>query len=278
MDELVHSDGAMNVLNQFYEVDKMVYVEGDDDVIFWERVFEKIADFDVEIESVGGKPNLSEYIESITTNNVDYLVAMDSDFDVFLGETEHANIIRTCGYSIENTLVFEKSIFRIVKNISRLPKKKLSEDLCKKWVEDLSSSLKTLTLLSVINEVGKKGVKVIPNAADDLMASKNSFDLCDEKIEKHIQTFSFQAAENELIEIDQMITSLNLCYTDVVKGHFLFSAAMRFIKIQVKQLGKKAAIPTDMLFSNFIEVFDNTFDDEHPHYSHYKTKIGLVSA
>ncbi len=65
MAKLEYSVGAKNVLTRFYRVDKMLYVEGDDDVPFWEFMFEKFADFNVEVQEVGGKEELRKYVKLI---------------------------------------------------------------------------------------------------------------------------------------------------------------------------------------------------------------------
>ena len=39
MDDLVYSADALNVIDDFYGVSTIVYVEGNDDEIFWKKIF-----------------------------------------------------------------------------------------------------------------------------------------------------------------------------------------------------------------------------------------------
>lgn len=84
--QLVHSAAAINVTHQFYDKRFMLYVEGDDDIVFWDEHFKKyMPSTFYEIEQVHGKENLTRYIEGIkdgTLQNV--VVACDSDFTLFL--------------------------------------------------------------------------------------------------------------------------------------------------------------------------------------------------
>jgi len=129
MVEFDHSIDAKNVLNKFYRVEKIVYVEGDDDVAFWEYLFERFFSLSVEIEAVGGKVELKRISELIHSNEAEYIVAMDSDYDDFSGFDYHPNILRTYGYSIENTMVSRESICKILKTIARLPNKEVPVEL-----------------------------------------------------------------------------------------------------------------------------------------------------
>ena len=68
MSDIQYSTDALNVLSDFYGVDTLVYVEGDDDVIFWQAIFEKFASRSVRFESVGGDAALAKRIASRPLN------------------------------------------------------------------------------------------------------------------------------------------------------------------------------------------------------------------
>ncbi|MDM9086694.1 DUF4435 domain-containing protein [Klebsiella pneumoniae] len=57
------SNEAENVISLFYDADIMVYVEGEDDIAFWEIIFKKNGRFNVEVQDVGGCEALQPYIE-----------------------------------------------------------------------------------------------------------------------------------------------------------------------------------------------------------------------
>ncbi len=104
MASLEHSVEAKNVTNKFYQVDKMIYVEGQDDIIFWDIILKEFAQFTFKIEKAGGKEELEKYIEEIKSGVASYFVARDSDYDEILGFDEVKGVIRTYGHSIENTI------------------------------------------------------------------------------------------------------------------------------------------------------------------------------
>ncbi|EFH8005158.1 DUF4435 domain-containing protein, partial [Escherichia coli] len=75
------SNEAENVISLFYDADIMVYVEGEDDIAFWEIIFKKNGRFNVEVQDVGGCEALQPYIEKITSGEINAIVARDSDLN-----------------------------------------------------------------------------------------------------------------------------------------------------------------------------------------------------
>lgn len=102
MSDLFYSDDALNVRNVFLRVKTIVYVEGDDDVPFWEEVFSRIPEASFEIETAGGSNQLDLYIDKIVSGHLQAVAARDSDFLRHLGNTkDDPRILYTFGYSIE---------------------------------------------------------------------------------------------------------------------------------------------------------------------------------
>lgn len=267
---------AVNVLDLFYSVDKIVYVEGDDDVRFWEVVFEKTSDITVSVQPVGGKSNLVRYIDDIN-ESTSYLVAMDSDHDRLFHRNEHPKIIKTFGYSIENTLICPEIVCEILKNLARLPSKKSPIKICKDWFCELDSRVSQLVLADVINDLLKLGLSVVPNASDQLMESKSSHTICSKKVnELLIKSTVLSHLSPELSkDINNRIATMESSYLESLRGHFLFSITLKFIKASCKDLGKEvSAIPIDIAYSNFISIFESLFE-RHKHYEHYKKSILL---
>jgi hypothetical protein len=85
MPDISYSDEALNVRNAFFGAKVIVYVEGDDDVLFWHEVFEQVADDHFEVESVGGVENLDEYIRKIAAGQLSAIAARDADFLPIIG-------------------------------------------------------------------------------------------------------------------------------------------------------------------------------------------------
>lgn len=273
MPDFDYSIDAKNVLNKFYNAEKMVYVEGEDDIPFWELIFNKIAGYKVEVEAVGGKPELMKIAKTILTDNAEYLVAMDSDFDIFKDSFNHINIIRTPGYSIENTLVTSASLAKFIKNLARVPSKDVPWSRCSDWLDKVNEMIKQLVILDVANELGGYGVKLALENSDRFMVSNNSCELCSEKIGKFIDSLQLDVPEEVASKVDNVISDLGLSYLDIIRGHFLFSAALNFIRSKVREIGKNITISMDATYANMLSVFENTFDENHPHFLHYKESI-----
>ena len=85
MRDLEYSPDALNAKSAFYRAKTMIYVEGDDDLMFWEEVFSQVPDFAFEIESVGGSPELDKHIKNIEAGSLDAIAARDERFSVTTG-------------------------------------------------------------------------------------------------------------------------------------------------------------------------------------------------
>lgn len=147
--QLFHSNRAINVTHQFYDKKFMLYVEGDDDVVFWDEHFRKYMPVEFyEIEQVHGKENLGRYIEGIKTGKLsNIVVACDSDFTFFMDVNPLDNqfIVKTYGHSIENTMFCPYSIATYIRRLSKTSEDCLSEVL--EWLEVFASSAKKITSL-----------------------------------------------------------------------------------------------------------------------------------
>jgi len=275
-----YSNDAENILNQFYSVDKVVYVEGDDDVIFWEFLFEKFTNLRVKVEEVGGKEELKKYAGRLISHELDFVVAMDSDYEYLEGGDSNCNILRTFGYSIENTLVSEETIYLLIRMFTNKPKRKINRQFISEWISELPEHVVGLLLYDVINYQNNLSISVIPNAADRFMKSKDSCFLCEHKVRVFIERLENKFAVVEEKKIRACMDTLNdshLSALDIIRGHFLFSMATKCIKYCMKKLDKDGPVSNDVFFSSFMQVFQSSFNEEHPHYLYYKNQLGEVA-
>lgn len=275
MSDFDYSTDAKNVLNKFYQVDRVVYVEGEDDIPFWEEIFLKLANIQVEFESVGGKTELLKHAEAIYEGEAEYLLAMDSDFDRVFAIEKHPSIVRTYGYSIENTLISEESICRIIKNLARIPRRDAPYEDCERWLSEINYKIKDIVLCDVINIKEELGLSVVPDSSERFMKDGGSASISEEKIGDFVDRLGIDKVE-KLRSEDMNLADKGMNYLDVIRGHFLFSAAMNFIKIKTRYFGKKITISKDMLFSNFVSIFESVFNEDHPHYDFYKAEISSL--
>jgi hypothetical protein len=276
MDDFNYSLDAQNILNKFYQVDKIVYVEGEDDIPFWEIIFEKLANQKVEIKSVGGKPELEKYAESVFSGAANYLIAMDSDHDNFKKIQSHRNIIKTFGYSIENTIVTAESLAKTIKILAKLPSRDTPINECKNWLESFNELTKALVLVDLANELERAGNKVVPASCERFMKSKKAILPCKNKLNEYIKNIPLITTKEVIESNDNLFRLKGIAYAEAIRGHFLFSAASIFIRVQVKKFGKSISISTDALYASMIMALEGLFDKRHPHFSHYQNSISMA--
>ncbi|BEE18489.1 hypothetical protein VAWG006_27420 [Aeromonas enteropelogenes] len=162
MNSLSYSMEAQNILNLFYNTNYVVYVEGKDDIPFWENLFCKFTTLMVEIQDVGSCNELNKYIDRIISGELSsVIVACDSDFTLFEQYKSHPKIIRTFGHSIENTLISEQTITKVIQSLGRIPNKNVPKEDILNWLNHIDSSTYKLTMLEIFNYVNKCGLSIL---------------------------------------------------------------------------------------------------------------------
>ncbi|WP_017299560.1 DUF4435 domain-containing protein [Nodosilinea nodulosa] len=276
MPKLEYSTEASNVINRFYKVDSMVYVEGDDDVAFWEWMFEKLSTISIEIQPVGGKPEVKKYADKIANGELNAIVAMDTDFSILGRLPEHSNILLTYGYSIENTIISSSSVRIALKNIARLSSKSIPIEVCNQWIEGLHTSTDTLVLYDMVNYLDASGVCVVGDNCSRFLKSKTSVEICDNKILDFIRKLGLILDEERKSVLEEQLRNLGRTLRDFIRGHFLFSAAHCFISNYIKTHKSPVSLSREALYSNLLLSFQQIFDNKHPHYNYYESIINKI--
>lgn len=276
MDDFLHSHEAENVLDLFYDANVIVYVEGADDIPFWQLIFDKLSNLETEIIDVGGSLELRKYSEDVTNNNINAVIACDSDFEILKGISGSCNIIRTYGYSIENSLICEKTIESILKNLAKLSTKNSPKKVISKWMAIFFESVKNLIYYDIYNELNQKGTSIVGDNCSKFLTTKNSFIICDDKIDSFLKSLDFNLTQSNLDDIDKLTGAVPREINDYIRGHFLFSAVATLISSIIKQNGKKISFSNDSFFTSLLLAFENTFTSKHPHYNHYNNAIKSI--
>ncbi|MFS7158811.1 DUF4435 domain-containing protein [Serratia proteamaculans] len=272
------SDDAENIISVFYESDIMVYVEGVDDIGFWELIFKKLSKLKVEVQEVNGCENLVPYIEKISSGKIHAIVARDADLHHFSSTIiEHPNVIYTKGYAIENSMLNELSLSKILKNIGRYSVKEMSSIKIVEWFNDFYTKVNNLISLDIYNHKNKKGVSVVGDNCDRFMKSKKSSIACQQKIDSFVASLppdflAFGLSEEHIVSFPHGTYAKNW-----LRGHFLFSAIMRFTSAHLEKDGRKNSISKESFYSNMLAVFELYFDETHEDFEFYKQKISLVA-
>jgi len=274
MASLEYSIEAKNVLTKFYRVDKMLYVEGDDDVPFWELMFEKFESPNVEVQQVGGKEELRKYIDQINSGQLNAIVAIDRDFAPFDGsDVKHDLVVRTAGYSIENTLINAKVLVKVARRIGRLPAKNASFEECQSWLEDFYRQCSGLLANDLMDQCEGAKVGVIGNNCDRFLESKQSDKVCPKKIEKYLKGLGLESDPVLSKVLEKLMADADLRLLDFIRGHFLASAAQRFVCLLVKRKRANISLSSAAFFGAVNLAFESTFGVDHPHFTHYKQEF-----
>ncbi len=268
MFDLSYSDEALNVRGAFFGAKTIVYVEGDDDLLFWRNVFEKVTDDPFEVESVGGSTTLDEYIKKIVAGNLDAIAARDADFMLITGTApSHPQIVYTHGYSIENSLYVESTIAQLVRAWAKSPQ--ATADECMAWLRELATTISPLVYLDAANAIAAAGIATLGDNCTRYMTGANSATICPQKIAAAVGEIQAKIPAIALQKAQARVGSEPNAVISNLRGHFLTSAVHRYIVKRSKDFGRKVSISAESLYAAAIAQFINTLETSHPHREHY---------
>jgi Protein of unknown function (DUF4435) len=268
MTDLSYSNDALNVRSAFFGAKAIVYVEGDDDVLFWQEVFSRVTDEPFEVEALGGAPALDEYIVKIACGQLQGIAARDSDFlPILRGCSPSPKVVYTFGYSIENSLYISNTITQLVRLWCKSPK--VPAAACAEWLRHLALTVSPLVHLDAANAISGSGVATIGDNCSRYMTTADSFTVCPSKVAMMVTTITQKIPPNAIATARKNVGAKPEEIMAHIRGHFLASAVHRYIVKNAKSFGKKVSISADSLYAAAIGQFANCLDSEHPHRSHY---------
>lgn len=276
MVDLVYSDDAENVLNRFYGVDTIVYVEGPDDVPFWEFMFNTFSDVSVKINEVGGMSEIQKYINKIESGEVGAVVACDADFSYFGNFSSHCNVLRSYGHSIENTLICQKTLSKVIGSVGRVSMKEIDESGISYWFQSLEEATKNLVIQDIANHIMNSGKVVAGDNCSRFMKSSKSSEVCESKIMKHLINIDLQISKRLEKKIMNSITDSHRTEADFLRGHFLFSASLRHVTSEIRKIRNQVSLSNDSFFGALIIAFEVVFVCTHSHYNYYRDIVQKV--
>lgn len=154
---------------RLHDKEYTVYVEGDIDKAFWEKVFPIVEEWKPRIEVLkmadgkilGGWRNLVNYLEEEMKkqSKIDFIIAIDGDYDeIIKHKPNYGNLVKTRKYALENYLFCPNSINEYMKILSC----GTFDDLnyIKMKLEQFALIIKNLIILDCINEKDRLGIKV----------------------------------------------------------------------------------------------------------------------
>ena len=277
MHDLEYSLEAMNAKSAFYRAKTMIYVEGDDDLMFWEEVFSRVPDFSFEVESVGGSSELDKHIKNIEAGSLDAIAARDADFLRFSGQASSSiRVVLTYGYAIENSLYTPDVLHHMARSWCRSAA--VTQAQCAQWLRDLALSFSPLVALDIANAASNSGVAVLPDNCTRFMTGQTSAKACPVKIAKHVGDITPLLPKKAVAAGQKAIAASATAPVDYLRGHLLVSAVLKFLLHTAKQLDKKIAVSLDAIYAAAIAHFSRSLSAAHPHRAYYSTSTLTAAA
>ena len=273
-----YSSEAVNVLNKFHRCKKLVYVEGDDDVLFWEVLFKFFGFSNFKIEVKDGSCELDKYTERLICEDLNIIIARDADYKSITGKLpEHEQLVTTYGYSIENTLYTPESVVEITKLWIKDNEFELSE--FNGWINDFTENLKELIYLDVSNDFYNLYIDVIGDNCSRYMKTQSCANLDSTKVTRHKSRLQPSFCEEKVNHVVELINDSGKCLWEIIRGHFLQTAILKFISSHIVKKGLSSKLSHDALYTNAIQQLKSTFNSGHRHFNHYSNSISpLVNA
>ena len=226
--DLSYSINALRVKALFYGKKAMVYVEGPEDIVFWDPYFDRTV---FELESVGGCKSLKPYIAKLEQGERSFIVACDSDYNSFTGVTYSSPlVVTTYGHSIENMMFCPYNLNETVRKLSKMPVDSSNE--INNWYSTFVNSAKPLLVREIINVTYKpkeNKIQVFGDNCAPYCKSKPCYELDDKKIKKFCDDNKNFFPQEEIARVENEIINDGRETRQLIKGHFYTHAVARLL-------------------------------------------------
>ncbi|MBM7015966.1 DUF4435 domain-containing protein [Enterobacter cloacae] len=279
------SPRALSVINRFERKDFILYVEGPSDRSFWQMLLDIYEINNVGISIAGSCTIIDQYIEDILNEDVMIFVARDKDYKFDLDKIpNHERILVTYGHSIENSLVLRSSLINMA--IVNGGEFQLCSQHIREWINIVIRDFSELIIREFANEISSAGVSVFGDNCDYIFGKKSKGEnFSQEKITLHLSNLDEEIPDFALSAARELFNKIKGNAYWYIRGHFLFSVALKFIKGLIRIITEKEKEP-NISNDSMIMMLSQTFrfdmiSGQHPHREHYieqieKLKIGRV--
>lgn len=248
-DNFSFSIKAQNVEAQFYNKKAIVYVEGDDDLLFWRQHF---PDSYFEIKKVDGCKNLEKKIYEIENSGLKCIVACDSDYKSFEeGYKTHPLVVHTLSHSIECMMYCPVNLNECIKKLSRSLEDK-TNDIIRCYTQ-FGDEIKELIAYDIANNIYKLGIKVTGDSCSRFLMSSQSCRIDTSKVSKFLEQLRPSFEGVDMRRIIHLIDKDSRNMRQITKGHFQTTFVINMIKeIAKKTTNTKKTLSDDVLYALLI--------------------------
>lgn len=251
---LPYSESALKVKAAFYNKKAMVYVEGTDDIIFWEQFFDKSV---YKVEDVGGCGNFKSYIQRLNNGEKSFVVAGDLDYSPYLSNPCNSKLyITTYSHSIENIMYCPHNINHAVQRLARDSRIDSIEEI-ESFYNRFIKGIEKLLILDAANNVFNKGVRIFGDTCYRFLDKNNLPEIDVNKVEEFYNEKVKEFEEQEIQSIEALLMAEQRPKRLLVKGHFLTEAIRLWINKRVPSVSSKnPQLNGDSLYEALVTCHD----------------------
>lgn len=270
------SIAARNVEARFYNKLGIVYVEGNDDKLFWAQYFNPKH---FEIRIVDGCKNLEAYEDDILHHGLKCIVAKDADYSSYKPKREeHPLIVYTLSHSIECVMYCPYNVNSCLKRLAKTFDDHLEE--IQQSYSSFFSDAKELIAYDVANNVFGVGCSVCGNSCIPFMESNHSIKISVEKRDEFLKKISPNFSKEQMDKVYEMLEKDKRQLRQIAKGHFQTAFVSNLLKILTFKItkDKEPAISNDALYALLVTCFaECTHDCEEKNFIQRKASNAVAA-
>ena len=287
---LVYSKDALNVLRKFHRTDVIIYVEGEDDRLFWDNFYKFLnIRLKVKFKPAGGCDEIDKLVEKIVEEDAKIILIRDRDYWTFFSDpTRHIREIYGIGHSIENTVYSASNITKCISVMSGSEENIYSDAY--EWLVDLEKSLQNLQILEIAS-TKKNATDCLRNLDGVKILGDNPFDLIDSKPNEHKISFSRLNMKLSILEkefSEEEIKEARILYKSSrgkryrrIRGHFMTGLVYNYIMHSIDRVHSnrpKSKFHMGATYSILVGFADSiTIDADEIQYFRKKIKSAMKS-
>ena len=247
---LVYTKSGLRVKAAFYNKKAMVYIEGEDDIIFWEQFFDPKV---YKVQDVGGCKNFERYYNLINDGLKTFIIAEDSDYKGFIYCGTSPLIIRTYCHSVENMMYCPKNLNYMIQRHCRSSKVSGLRYI-NTFYKDFTQKCHKLLVLDVANYIFGKGIKVLGDTCYRFLDQQNLPFIDQNAVDTYYYSIVANFTADELAEAENRIAQDPREERLMIKGHFMTEAIRLLVDGFIRQKStKNPRISGDVLYASLVE-------------------------
>lgn len=247
---LVYTPSGLRVKAAFFNKKAMVYIEGEDDIIFWEQFFDPEV---YEVQDVGGCGNFKYYYQLIQGGTKTFIIAGDSDYGCFVCNDISPLVVKTYGHSVENMMYCPHNLNYMIQKHCRNSRLN-SLSYINAYYVDFMKKFHKLLVLDVANYVYNRGVKILGDTCYRFLDQANLPYIDQNAVDSYYNSVVKNFTNEEIQDAERRIALDSREERLMIKGHFMTEAIRLLIDGYIRnKSSKNPRISGDVLYASLVE-------------------------